>query len=788
MFFVNLKIALRSILRSKFYSFLGIISLAMGFIGFIFMMLYNNYEKSYEKWIPDSNNIYKIDQRKNASYPITENTPGILANSVQDELPETKYATALQKFNIEMPFYSGINNSYTFKNFYGVDSSFLKIFPLHLKYGSFKDFYSPQQIILSDKVSRIFFGDINPVGKTISMGYNSGMDFIIAGVFADPGPTHLELEAISWYSLSTISKDWKASSFMPFITYVEVNKNVSVSSLTEKIKSIYQKNLKEDNSSLSIILEPINHIHISSLITGDAKLKFLVAIVLLSCLLLIISCLNFINLVIAKSSVRNKEFAIKKVLGTDHVSLIKQFLSETFLQTFISFLLALGLLFLIMPYLKSMVGIKKNLFSSLTKPAMIIELLGLILIISFATGFYPAIIISGKKVSSFLKGSSSSEKEKSKFRSVLLVIQFTVAIGFIISLLFINKQVEYMKNKELGFSPDKVISISTFSTYFTPGSFNHDKIRLIEIPGVESATVTSDVPGNKLQTSVDLSVDGKQYTLKSMAVDYDYFKTLDIQMLEGRDFSKGYVGDSSLSVILNQSALQAMKLKNPVGKIVKLNDCAFYTIIGVCKDYFNNGFTDNIPPVAFTMNNPTGKEARSTILLKVGTGNMSDAIEKIKALWISLSPMDPQLRYSFLDEDYEQLFIQSERLSSVFRMVSYLSLLISLMGLFGLSSYILSQRKKELSIRKIIGASVFDIFLLVNRNFVKLIFISSLLAFILSYFFIKSWLTNYAYQTNLNIGIFVLVFFIILILTVITITLQSYKTIREDPVKNLKSE
>lgn len=788
MFFINLKIALRSLLRSKFYSFLGIISLAMGFIGFIFMLLYVNYENSYEKWIPQNENIYRIDQRQDANYPLINNTPGILASTIQNELPELKYTTALQKFDFGVPFYSGIDHSYNFKNFFGVDSSFLKIFPLHLKYGSFQDFYSPQQIILSDQVSKTFFGDINPVGKTISMGYNSGMDFTIAGVFENPGPTHLDLEAISWYSLSMVPKDWETSSFIPWINYVEVNKNVSVSSLTEKIKNLYQKNLGKKGNSLGVTLEPINSIHSSSLITGDANLKFLLAIILLSSLLLVISSLNFINLIIAKSSMRNKEFAIKKVLGTSRLSLIKEFLSETFLQAFISFLLALGLLFILLPYFKNMIGIKEIVFSALTQPKLMIELTCLVLIISLATGIYPAIILSGKKVSSFLKGDSISQKGRGTFRSVLLITQFTIATSFIISLVFINKQIDYMKNKELGFKPYEVLSIATFSTFQIPASFNHDKIRLLEIPSVISATVTSNVPGNLIQASVNLKVDAKKYLLRSIAVDYDYFQTLGIQMQEGRDFSKGYPGDSSRAVILNQSAIQAMNMKNPLGKTVQLNDSARYTIIGVCKDYFVNGFTENIPPIAFTMTNPVDKTIRSTILLKINTGNMSDVIGKIKTLWTTLSPMDPQLRYSFLDKDYEKLFVQSERLSSVFKIVSYLSLLISLMGLFGLSSYILSQRKKELSIRKVIGASHFDILLLVNRNFVRLIFISMLFSCFLSYFFIRNWLNNYAFQTNLNVGVFVLVFFVILFLTVMTITIQSYKTIKENPVKNLKSE
>ncbi|HEY5463427.1 MAG TPA: ABC transporter permease [Hanamia sp.] len=786
MFFINLKIALRSLLRSRTYTFLSITSLVMGFIGFIFMLLYTNYENSYEKWIPDNSAIYRIDQKQDVN-PLNANTPGPLANAVQNELPEIEYATGLQKFNVSMPFYSGINNSYTFKNLYGVDSSFLKIFPLKLKYGSFKDFYSPQTIILSEKVSEKFFGNTNPVGKTISMGYNLGMDFTIAGVLENPAPTHLDLEAISWYPQSSVSA-WNTGNTMPYTTYVEVKKNVSVDALDKKIENLYRRNLKQNKSGLNVKLEPINKIHLDSLISGDGNLKLLIAIVLLAGLLLAISCLNFINLVIAKSSTRNKEIAIKKVLGTGRISLIKQFLSETFLQTFISFLIASGLLFLLMPYLKNIVGIQDNLLSSLATPKLIIELIASVLIISIITGLYPALIISGKKVSTFLKGSSSGEKGKSAFRSVLLVIQFTIAISFIISLVFINKQIHYMQNKELGFDPYKVLSISTMNFYATPDVFGHDKIRLLEVPNVENATVTSDVPGEKLQSSVSINANGNQYHLKSMTVDYDYFKTLDIPLAEGRDFSKAYVGDSTRSVILNQSALQQIHLKSPVGKSVQLNDSAYYTIIGVCKDYFNNGFSENIPPVAYTMTNPIGKTERPNILLKVGTGNIMATVEKLKILWTSVSPMDPQLRFSFLDEDYQKLFVQSERLSRVLKIVSYLSLLISLMGLFGLSSYILSQRKKELSIRKVIGASVIDIFLLVNKNFVKLILLSTLFAFTLSYLFIKNWLTNYAYQANINIGIFVVVLFIILFLTIITVTLQSYKTIRESPVKNLKSE
>lgn len=786
MFFINLKIAFRSLFRSKTYTFLSITSLVMGFIGFIFMLLYTNYEKSYEKWIPGNSSVYRIDQKQGVN-SLSINTPGPLANAVQNELPEIEYATGLQKFNVSLPFYSGINNSFTFKNLYGVDSSFLKIFPLKLKYGSFKDFYSPQTIILSEKVSEKLFGNANPVGKTISMGYNLGMDFTIAGVLKNPAPTHLDLEAISWYPQSSVPA-WNTGYEMPYTTYVKVKKNVSIAALDKKIENLYRKNLKQSNSELNITLEPINQIHLNSLISGDGNFKLLIAIVLLAGLLLAISCLNFINLVIAKSSTRNKEIAIKKVLGTGRISLIKQFISETFLQTFISFLIASGLLFLLMPYLKNMVGIQNNLLSSFTISKLTVELIASVLIISLITGLYPALIISGKKVSAFLKGSSSGEKGKSGFRSVLLVIQFTIAISFIFSLVFINKQIHYMQNKNLGFDPYKVLNISTMNFYATPDVFDHDKIRLLEIPNVESATVTSDVPGEKLKGSVSINVNGNQFHLKSMTVDYDYFKTLDIPLAEGRDFSKAYVGDSTRSVILNQSAVQEMHLNLPVGKIVKLNDSANYTIIGVCKDYFNNGFSENIPPVAYTMTNPIGKTERPNILLKVGTGNIMTTVEKLKTLWTSVSPMDPQLRFSFLDEDYQKLFVQSERLSNVLKIVSYLSLLISLMGLFGLSSYILSQRRKELSIRKVIGASVFDIFLLVNKNFVRLILLSTLFAFTLSYFFIKNWLTNYAYQTSIDFGIFVLILLIIVVLTVITVTLQSYKTLRENPINNLKSE
>ena len=278
MFFINLKIALRTLFRSKLYTFLSISSLVIGFLGFIFMLLYTNYENSYEKWIPNNAAIYRIDQQLNNN-TINANTPGPLANSIQNELPEIKYSTGLQKFNVSLPFYSGINNSYQFKNLYGVDSSFFKIFPLKLKYGSLKNFYSPQKIILSEKVSKDFFGDTNPVGKTISMGYNLGLDYTVAGVLEKPGPTHLDLEAISWYPKKTVP-DWNTADSMPFTTYIEVNKNISIPSLTDKIKNLYSNNVKSNNGPERITLEPINQIHLSSLISGSENLKLLIAITL----------------------------------------------------------------------------------------------------------------------------------------------------------------------------------------------------------------------------------------------------------------------------------------------------------------------------------------------------------------------------------------------------------------------------------------------------------------------------------------------------------------------------
>lgn len=349
------------------------------------MLLYSNYENSYESWIPNNKKIYRIDQQLDATKPLTENTPSIFANTIDNEIPEVKFATALQKFDFDMPFYSGMNNSFNFKNFYGVDSSFLQIFPFKLKYGSFKDFYTTQQIIISEKVSNAFFGDENPVGKTISMGFNTDLDFKIVGVLSESGPTHLRIEAISYYTLSSIPNNWGTISSMPFTTYVELNETADASASVGKIKNLYQKNIDRDKESLVVILEPINKIHLSSLITGNSNLKFFLAIIFLSGLLLIISCLNFINLIIAKSSIRNKEFAIKKLLGTTRPSLIKQFLSETFLQTIISFVLALGLLYLLMPYLEKIVGLNENLLASISKPIIITQLIGLILFITIIT-------------------------------------------------------------------------------------------------------------------------------------------------------------------------------------------------------------------------------------------------------------------------------------------------------------------------------------------------------------------------------------------------------------------
>lgn len=785
-----LKIAFRNLLKNKGYTAINIGGLAVGLAGFILILLYVNYEMSYEKWNPNAAHIYRIDEEKNDLSSFSKYTPYPLAGEVKETFPEIKNTSVVYPLKIDLPIYAG-KNSYFFKKFYGIDSNFFKLFPYKVKYGSLA--FKPGSIILTEGISKKLFGNTNPVGKIVTMGKEDlNMKFqphytVTAVLKNPPGPSHLNFEALSWLPphARLPQSGWQSPNV---ITYVSVKPKTSIDNLTQKIHRIYQQKLSpnEKNNDLRLILEPITRIHLRSAISSVNNLQTVMIVSFLAILMLLIACINFTNLSIARSAYRAKEVGMKKVLGASRLKLIGLFLGESFFQCLIALFLGLIAAELLLPSFNHIVGLNLDIWEySFNK--LWWEIACVLLIVTIVAGGYPAFFLSGYLPAKVLKGNYSRGVKGRLFRNSLLILQFLIAAIFIMGLFVINKQMQFMKTRDLGFNPHQVISIKTFNTYTKPFLIQQDREKILHIPGIEYMAVASVIPGQEIAQKNYFSYHEDSSFLSIADVSFDYFKTLDIKTLAGRTFFSNFSSDTLKSVVINESAAKNMGIINPVGKTIY--GCGkSYNIIGVIKDYYNDGFKNSIPPTLYLMHDACSNNWKMNMLLKINTKNIVYTINELKEIWPTINIADPVLRYSFLDKDYGKLFIHYERLSRLFLIATILTIIIAVIGLLTLAAFMAQQHTKEIAIRRILGASGKDIIELLNKGFIKLIIISNLIAWPIIYILSKKWLSNFAYHIDVPFLQFIIATIILLLLTVIATSIITWRAVKANPVDALKYE
>lgn len=791
MFKNYLKIAFRNLLKNKGYTAINIGGLAVGLAGFILILLYVNYEMSYEKWNPNAANIYRIDEEKNGLSSFSKYTPYPLAGEMKETFPEIKNTSVVYPLKIDLPIYAG-KNSYFFKRFYCIDSNFFKLFPYKAKYGSLT--FKPGSIILTEETSKKLFGNINPVGRIVTMGKeNLNMEFqphyTVTAILKSPaGPSHLTFEALSWLPphARLPQSGWQSSNV---ITYVSIKPKISIGNLTQKIQKIYQQKLSPNgkNNGLRLILEPITKIHLRSAIASVNNLQTVIIVSFLAILMLLIACINFTNLSIARSAYRAKEVGMKKVLGAGRLKLIGQFLGESFFQCLIALFLGLVASELLLPSFNHIVGLNLDIWKYGFFNKLWWEIACVLLIVTIVAGGYPAFFLSGYTPAKVLKGNYSRDVKGRFFRNSLLIFQFLIAAIFIMGLFVINKQIQFMKTRDLGFDPHQVISIKTFNTYTKPFLIQQDREKILHIPGIEYMAVANAIPGQEISQKNYFSYRGDSSFLSIADVSFDYFKTLDIKTLAGRTFSPNFSSDTLKSAVINESAVKAIGITDPVGKTIY--GCGkSYTIIGVIKDYYNNGFKNSIPPTLYLMHDVCSNNWKMNMLLKINTNNIVHTLNELKETWPTVNIADPVLRYSFLDKDYGKLFIHYERLSRLFLIATILTIIIAIIGLLALAAFIAQQHTKEIAIRRILGASGKDIIELLNKDFIRLIIIANLISWPIIYILSKKWLSNFAYHIDTPFFQLIIATTILLLLTVIATSIITWRAAKANPVDALKYE
>jgi putative ABC transport system permease protein len=799
-----IKVAIRNLLRYKIYSIINILGLALGITSTILLALFVQNELTYDNYYPESKNMYRVTSELkmgNKEYNLAIVAP-VLAQVALAEIPEIKKTA---RFRVAGNYIVKYNNiSFDENKICFADNSVIDLFAINLLSGSPQTaLVEPSSIILSEKTAEKYFNNENPIGKTLTLDNSS--DFMVTGVFKSiPQNTHFDIDfMISMPSLAESKQlSWLQNNYQTyFILKDGADPKVVKAKLDgmlvkyrgpemEKALGVTFAQLEENGGIGAYFLQPVRDIHLYSDlqaeigVNGDIKYVYIFSII--AAFILLIACVNFMNISTARSATRAKEVGIRKVLGSYKKGLVWQFLTESFLTTLISLIIAIGLIELLMPYFNNLIE-KQLTLEYFNNPFILYSIFSVLIVIGFLAGSYPAFVLSSFKPAEVLKGKVKAGTKSGNLRSSLVIFQFTASIILIISTLVVLNQLNYIQNKNLGFNKENVITLN--NTNLLGKSDQLFKEKMLQYPEVKSATVSGYLPVPSGYNQTMMWPQGKTDNGSSIPrwdVDHDYLSTMGIKIVEGRDFSREFSTDST-GLILNQAAVKLFGFDNPIGKIISrqynnAGDFTNHTVIGVVKDFHFQTLRNSIAPLAIFFGN-----SNSIISFRTNTADISSVIKKLKVTWNEMAPGQP-FSYSFLDERFENMYRGEQRISEIFGTFAFLAIFIGCLGLFSLSAFITEQKTKEIGIRKVLGSSSTLIVTMLSKEFVKLVVIAFIIASPIAYYLMNKWLMEFEYKTDLSLWIFLSAGLISLAIAVATVSYQAVKAAIANPVDSLRSE
>ncbi|MGB2763215.1 MAG: ABC transporter permease [Candidatus Aminicenantaceae bacterium] len=780
-----LKIALRNIKRHKGYSFINIVGLAIGMACCILILLWVQDELSYDRFHENADDIYRVIQDINftdhsTTWTITQ---GPLGPSLKENFPEVINATRITG--------RGLRLTYKKKNFdedVGMaDCSIFEMFTFPLVKGDPSTALSdPFSMVMTEEMAKKYFGDEDPIGKTIKA--DNQWDFQVTGVLKKvPRNSHLQFDFLIPFifgrELNYTVDRWGNSQFR---TYVQLPKGVPAQEVIQKISGyLYEKPTIEKDARLN--LQPLTRIHLHSNYEFDSAhgdITYVTIFSIIAFFILLIACINFMNLATARSGNRAREVGIRKVVGAYKTDIIKQFYGESILLAFIAQIFALIMVWLLLPAFNNLSA--KELSMNITGNLLVLlGLLGIALITGIISGSYPALFLSSFHPVRVLKGSSFSGSKGSLFRKILVVFQFSLTILLIICTTGVYNQLTYMQNRKLGYDKEHMIYMGMRREM--QANFESVKNELLQNPNIVRVTASSNVPtygysfSNSLWRWEGQNPD-EETLMRAVFINLDYFKTFGMEVIEGRSYSKEFSTDATESIIVNEEAVKAMGMESPIGKRLSLGEDNF-KIIGVVKNYHFRSLRQKIDPLILIYDT----ESSWILFAKLKSENIPKTIGYIENIWKKFTPGYP-FNYRFLDEALDRLYRSEQRIGTLFKYFSGLAILISCLGLLGLASFMAERRTKEIGIRKVLGASVSNIILLLSKEFTKWVIVANIIAWPVGYFAIKKWLQSYAYATNIVLWSFILSGVVALLIALVTVSYQSIKAALANPVDSLRYE
>jgi len=790
------RVALRTIQKDKAYSLLNIIGLTIGISFSLLLIFYVLDELSYDRYHEKADRIYRIvsyvNEPENKMKWSATQTP--LRQELQRKYVEVEQCVRFLGADRVM-YKNGEIKSYEDKIYYA-DSNLFKVFTYSFIEGNPQTaLYEPHSMVLTQSLAEKYFGKGSPkVGKTLQG--NNGDNFKITAVIKDvPLNSHIRFTGLISASTLPVSDPGSWGSFGIF-TYVLLKPHADVKAFEKKLLPLYRQFMapifKQSNIEIHYGVQPITDIHLHSQFTGEPEelgsISYIYILSAVALFMLIIACINYMNLTTARSSRRAKEIGIRKVVGSLKSQLIAQFLTESVLMSFFALLASILCVYLLLPVFNNISG-KSIPFFALFQERTILILLGIFLFVGLAGGSYPAFYLAQFKAVSVLKGKLSKSSSNTSLRKVLVTIQFTISIVMLICTLVVYRQLRFLQNKDLGFDKAQVINVKCDAegNVRQPLTAFRDEIK--KNPGVLSVGTGQSVPGGDGNSFNLFSIQSKEgfvdKGIDCYAIDGRYIETMGMKLIAGRNFSADIPSDTLKSIIINEAMAKSFGWTEPLGKIVKFpgdTSGRHLEVVGVLKDFNLKSLYNPIVPLILFY-----RPISRNVQIKVTQANAATIVTSMESIWKSQFPAQP-FQYSFLDQDLNSQYKADQKRGEIFLAFSSLTIFITCLGLLGLTAFTTQQRQKEISIRKIMGAKVPQLVSLIAKNFLLLVGLASLIAFPLAWYFMNKWLDAFPYKYQLSVTPFIVSAFIVFLITLLTVSYHTIKAATTNPSKNLRTE
>jgi len=794
MFKNYLKIALRHLWRYKVISFINILGLAIGLACAALILLYVRHEFSYDQYHANKANIYRLATKiEGASFEAVAKVPGPWGVVAQKELPEVRKVVRFV-FTNEILVSRGDRCFYEEGGLHA-DSTVFEVFSFALLKGNPKTaLIKPNSVVISEDLAKKYFDKDDPVGQTLT--FDNQVEYTVTGVMQNvPANSHFTFSFL--VSMETYDNPWRDSwEWLQFYTYLLLDENASPQAFPAKFSAALRRHLEESEAAdyeaadYTPFLQPLTAIHLHSNLfremEANSDIAYIYIFSAVALFILLIAGINFMNLTTARAATRAKEVGVRKVSGADRRQLVKQFLGEAVLTSFIAFLLGLVIMELLLPLFNSLTG-RQLSFGYFGNLLFLSGLTGIALLVGIISGSYPAFVLSAFKPADSLKGKKQGAGGVF-LRKGLVVFQFAISVSLMIATGIVYHQLDYIQNKKLGFQTEQLVVIPIRDDAMRL-KYETVKQQLLQHPGVVSAAASGNLPGGGdwgIPYRPEGFAEDQIPPMRILVVDHDFIPTFNMELAAGRAFSKDYPGDANGAFIINEEAARQLGWENPLGKLIAMPSIERESapVIGVLKDFHFRSLREKIGPILLFIPPP---DWFSYISVRIRPQDISATLAFLEEKWAEFAPDHP-FDYAFFDERINQLHQSEKQMGRLLGYVAILAIFIACLGLFGLAAFTAEQRTKEIGVRKVLGATVGSIVVLLSKDFAKLVLTGFAVSLPISYYLMDRWLQNFAYRIEIGVAVFMLAGALALVIALLTVSYQAIRAAVANPVESLRYE